>query len=57
MVAFGLIFMTAAFNLFNVQYLPKNFRIMFGIVFMLYGIYRFVRLMTVKKDKDEEGDS
>jgi hypothetical protein len=56
-IAFGVIFLTAAFNLFNVQYLPKNFRVMFGIVFILYGIYRIARLVTVKKDMDEEGDS
>jgi hypothetical protein len=51
---FGLIILTGVFDFLRMRNLPDQFRIMFGTVFLLYGIYRFVRLKFSQKVKDEE---
>jgi NADH:ubiquinone oxidoreductase subunit 6 (subunit J) len=33
---------------------PQKFRIMFGVVLVLYGIYRFLTSRIKKRQKDEE---
>jgi len=35
-------------------HIPQKFRIMFGIVLLLYGIYRFITLRVKQQQKDEE---
>jgi hypothetical protein len=51
---FGLIILTGVFDFLRLRNLPEQFRIIFGIVFLLYGIYRFVRLKFSQRDTDEE---
>ena len=52
----GLILLTGGFGFFGFGHLPGNFKVIFGIVFMLYGIYRFVRLKYVGRDNNNEED-
>jgi hypothetical protein len=33
---------------------PEKFRVMFGIVLILYGVYRFVSLRIKQRQEDEE---
>ncbi|MDE3056906.1 MAG: hypothetical protein KGJ59_02995 [Bacteroidota bacterium] len=35
-------------------YIPQKFRIMFGVVLILYGIYRFITLRLKLRQKNEE---
>jgi hypothetical protein len=35
-------------------YIPQKFRIMFGVVLLLYGIYRFVTLRVKQQQKVED---
>jgi uncharacterized membrane protein YdcZ (DUF606 family) len=51
---FGLILLTGVFDFFRFRNLPSNFRVMFGVVFIHYGIYRFVRLKFVRKNDVED---
>jgi hypothetical protein len=51
---FGLIILTGVFDFLRMRNLPDQFRIMFGTVFLLYGIYRFVRLKFSQKETDEQ---
>jgi uncharacterized membrane protein YdcZ (DUF606 family) len=50
---FGLVILTGVFDIFRLRYLPDQFRIIFGIVFLLYGMYRFVRLKFIRKERDK----
>ncbi len=34
--------------------MPQKFRIMFGIVMLLYGIYRFVNIRIKQQQRDED---
>lgn len=36
------------------SYLPEKFRVMFGVVLLLYGIYRFVTIRLKQQQRDEE---
>ncbi len=36
------------------SYLPDKFRVMFGVVLLLYGVYRFVTLRLKQQQRDEE---
>lgn len=58
LLIFGLILVTGFIDYGRLKYVPSQFRITFGVVFILYGIYRFVRLYYTrdydKNDNDEE---
>ena len=34
------------------SYIPSNYRVLLGVVFVLYGIYRFVSLRFKKPDEE-----
>ncbi|HQJ75185.1 MAG TPA: hypothetical protein PKW14_06370 [Bacteroidota bacterium] len=54
---FGLVLVTGFINYGRLKYVPDKFRITFGVVFILYGIYRFVRLYYTRDyDKNDEND-
>jgi hypothetical protein len=36
------------------MHLPDKFRVMFGVVLMLYGVYRFVSLRIKQRQKEDE---
>ncbi len=56
MFVFGLVLVTEFFGLGSLRHVPDQFRITFGVVFILYGIYRFVRLYFTKEKKITEKD-
>jgi uncharacterized membrane protein YfcA len=35
-------------------HLPDKFRVMFGVVLLLYGVYRFISLRIKQRQADEE---
>ena len=57
MFVFGLVLVTGFFGYGSLKHVPNQFRITFGVVFILYGIYRFVRLyFTREKDLTENDE-
>ena len=53
---FGMVLITGFFNMRGIKYVPSQYRITFGVVFILYGIYRFVRLYYTRNDEQDERD-
>ncbi len=51
---FGIVLLTGFFNIHGIKYIPSTYRITFGVVFILYGIYRFVRLYYTKDEYEKE---
>ncbi len=55
--------MFAALGLFVLFLIPKEYnipeksRIMFGVVLLLYGLYRFISLRVKQRQEDEERQS
>ena len=43
-----------ATGIFMPPTMPQKFRIMFGIVMLLYGIYRFVNIRIQQQQRDED---
>ena len=43
-----------ATGLFMPPTMPQKFRIMFGVVMLLYGVYRFVHLRIKQQQKNED---
>lgn len=35
-------------------HMPEKFRVMFGVVLLLYGVYRFISLRIKQRQADEE---
>lgn len=38
-------------------HLPEKFRVMFGVLLLLYGVYRFISLRIKQRQADEERQS
>lgn len=49
---FGIVLISGFLNFGGVRYVPSKYRITFGVVFLLYGIYRFVRLYYTRNDEN-----
>ncbi|HTR80823.1 MAG TPA: hypothetical protein VMM58_04265 [Bacteroidota bacterium] len=47
----GLIIAT---GMFMPPTMPQKFRIMFGVVMLLYGVYRFVNIRIKQQQRDED---
>ncbi|MGA7160394.1 MAG: hypothetical protein WBZ48_05290 [Bacteroidota bacterium] len=43
-----------ATGLFMPPTMPQKFRVMFGVVMLLYGIYRFVNIRIKQQQRDED---
>jgi len=43
-----------ATGLFMPPNMPQKFRIMFGVVMLLYGVYRFVNIRMKQQQKNED---
>ncbi|MEI7906532.1 MAG: hypothetical protein WCI84_04170 [Bacteroidota bacterium] len=53
----GLFFVLGVYVLFLFPaglHVPENFRVMFGVVLLLYGFYRFISLRIKQRQTDEE---
>ncbi len=37
--------------------IPEKFRVMFGVVLLLYGVYRFISLRIKQRQADEERET
>jgi len=46
--------LVVATGLFIPPTMPQKFRIMFGVVMLLYGVYRFVNLRIKQQQKNED---
>ena len=44
-----------ASGLFMPPTMPQKFRIMFGVVMLLYGVYRFVNIRIKQQQRNEDG--
>ena len=44
-----------ASGLFMPPTMPQKFRIMFGVVMLLYGVYRFVNIRIKQQQRSEDG--
>lgn len=44
-----------ASGLFMPPTMPQKFRIMFGMVMLLYGVYRFVNIRIKQQQRNEDG--
>jgi len=59
-VRFAIILMFFVFGVYvlfspNLDYIPRNFRVIFAIFILLYGFYRLVSsLQKIKKNREEE---
>jgi len=53
---FGLVLVTGFIDYGGLKHIPGQLRITFGVVFTLYGIYRFVRLYYTKAKDETEKD-
>jgi len=55
LLLFGTLLLAGFFH--GARNVPDKFRITFGVVFVLYGMYRFVRLYYTRKDNvNDEND-
>jgi len=43
-----------ALGLFMPPTMPQRFRIMFGVVMLLYGVYRFVNIRVKQQQRNED---
>ncbi len=44
-----------ASGLFMPPAMPQKFRVMFGVVMLLYGVYRFVNIRIKQQQRNEDG--
>jgi len=53
LIVFGIVLITGIPLYAGLHNIPDQPKIMFGVVFILYGIYRAVRLLFITKKQDE----
>ena len=53
-VLFGILGVYMLFFFPEEMHLPDKFRVMFGVVLLLYSIYRFVSLRIKQRQKEDE---
>jgi len=53
LIVFGIILITGIPLYAGLYNIPDQPKIMFGVVFILYGIYRAVRLLFINRKQDE----
>ena len=53
-VLFGMLGVYMLFFFPEEMHLPDKFRVMFGVVLLLYSIYRFVSLRIKQRQKEDE---
>ena len=56
LIVFGIILVTGIPLYAGLKNIPDQPRIVFGVVFILYGIYRAVRLLFLNKEQEDSKD-